>query len=87
MEVETTKMSTRGQVIIPKEIRDYISADEGTLFAVATLDEETIVMKKLSKQKLVQEFRDLRERVKNKLTEEEILDEVQAHRRKAKSSY
>lgn len=81
MEVETTKMSTRGQIIIPKEIREYINAEEGTLFTVATLDEETLIMKKLDKQKLVNEFRNIRNRVRTKLTKEEILDEVKAARK------
>ena len=81
MEVETTKMSTRGQIIIPKEIREYINAEEGTLFTVATLDEETLIMKKLDKQKLVNEFKHIRDRVKTKLTKEEILDEFKAARK------
>jgi len=81
MEVETTKMSTRGQIIIPKEIRAYINAEEGTLFTVATLDEETLIMKKLDKQKLVNEFKHIRDRVKTKLKKEEILDEFKAARK------
>lgn len=81
MEIETTKMSTRGQVIIPKEIREYISAEEGTLFTVATIDQETLIMKKIDKSKLIQEFRNIRERVKKKLTEKEILDEVHKSRK------
>ena len=81
MEIETTKMSTRGQVIIPKEIREYINAEEGTLFTVATIDQETLIMKKIDKNKLVQEFRNIRERVKKKLTEKEILDEIHKSRK------
>ncbi|MBD3309737.1 AbrB family transcriptional regulator [Candidatus Woesearchaeota archaeon] len=57
--IETTRMSTRGQVIIPKEIRDEISADEGTIFAVMPLDKNTIVMKKIDKKKLADEFKNL----------------------------
>ena len=81
MEVETTKMSTRGQIIIPKEIRAYINAEEGTLFKGGTLDEETLIMKKLDKQKLVNEFKHIRDRVKTKLKKEEILDEFKAARK------
>ena len=55
--IETAKMSERGQIIIPKEIRGEINADIGTIFAVSTLDKDTIVMKKLD---LVSEFRKLR---------------------------
>ena len=81
MEIETTKMSTRGQVIIPKEIREYINAEEGTLFTVATIDQETLIMKKIDKNKLVQEFRNIRERVKKKLPEKEILGEIHKSRK------
>jgi len=81
MEIETTKMSTRGQVIIPKDIRDYIHAGEGTLFTVVTLDEETLVMKRIDKSKLLQEFKNIRQRVKKKLNEEEILNEIREVRK------
>ena len=40
-------MSERGQIIIPKHIREYIGAAERTIFTVMPLDKETIIMKKL----------------------------------------
>lgn len=82
-EIETAKMSERGQIIIPKEVRDYIGASENTLFAVMPLDRQTIVMKKLDKEKLVEEFKHIRDNVKSKLSEEEVLEEI-AHYRKEK---
>ncbi len=80
IEVETAKMSERGQIIIPKGVRDYVGAKESTIFTVMPLDKETIVMKKLDKMKLVQEFRNLRKNT-GKLTPEEINKEIKEARR------
>lgn len=79
--IETTKMSTRGQVIIPKDIRDYIDAKEDVIFTVVPLDKDTILMKKMDKKKLLQEFREIRSNIKDKLTPEEIKDEIKARRK------
>ena len=64
MSVETAKMSERGQIIIPKEVREEVDALTDTIFVVSTLDKETIVMKKLNTQSMVEEFRQLRNRAK-----------------------
>src|SRR3989344_4369455 len=45
MEVETIKMSSKGQLVIPKDIREDVDAGEGTLFAVVG-SKDTIVLKK-----------------------------------------
>jgi len=79
--VDTTKMSTRGQVIIPKDIRDYVGAEENTIFTVMPLDRETIIMKKLDKKRLINEFRAIRMRTK-KISSEEISNEISATRKK-----
>jgi len=79
--VETTKMSTRGQVIIPKDIREYISAEEDTIFTVVPLDKDTILMKKMDKKRLLREFRNIRNTIKEKLSPEEINNEIRAHRK------
>ncbi len=58
MEVETTKMSSRGQIVIPQDIRDELNAKEGTVFAVIG-SKETIILKKLetpSKEGLIKEL-------------------------------
>ena len=75
-EIETAKMSERGQIIIPKEVRDYVGATESTIFTVMPLDKETIVMKKLDKIKLIQEFRSIRKGVTKKLTAQDINKEI-----------
>ena len=78
--IETTKMSTRGQVIIPKDIREYIQAKEDTIFTVMPLDKETILMKKMDKKKLLDEFIKIRNGTK-KLSSEEVKNEIRAHRK------
>ena len=70
--VETTKMSTKGQVIIPKHTREFTNSTKETNFTVFPLDKETIVLKKIDGRKIVEEFRKIRAKVKNKLSEEEV---------------
>ena len=76
--VETTKMSTRGQVIIPKETREFTGSSKDTIFTVFPINKETIVLKKLDRQKVLEEFKALRAKVKGKLSEAEA-NEI-AHR-------
>ena len=44
--IETIKMSSKGQVVIPQKIRNEIHAIEGTMFVVIG-SEDTIVLKKI----------------------------------------
>jgi len=83
--IDTTKMSTRGQVIIPKSIRDYIGAQESTIFTVFSIDTDTIVLKKIDKIGIIRDFNNLRKRTK-KLNSAEIINEIREHR-KNKNSY
>lgn len=75
-QVEETKMSTKGQIIIPKGMREYIRADKDTIFAVTPIDKETLVLRKMDKLKLIREFRNLRASIKNKLSKGEIEKEI-----------
>ena len=55
MAIETIRMSSKGQVVIPFDIRKEIDAQEGTLFAVIG-SKDTIVLKKVetpSKEELI----------------------------------
>ena len=70
--VETTKMSTKGQVIIPKEVREFTQSTENTLFTVMPLNVDTIILKKLDKKAALAELDKIRARVKGKLSEDEI---------------
>ena len=46
MEIELTKSSSKGQVVIPKEIRDKIGVQKGTPFAVSLIS-GIVFLKKL----------------------------------------
>lgn len=70
--VETTKMSTKGQIVIPKETRELTESRENTIFTVLPLDRNTIVLRKLNRDEIAQEFRALRARVKEKISEAEV---------------
>ncbi len=61
MGVETTKMSAKGQVVIPFDVRESISAGEGTVFAVVAA-KDTVVLKKIetpSKEELMAELKEI----------------------------
>ena len=80
-ELETAKMSDRGQIIIPKEIRDYIGASENTIFTIMSIDKETIIMKKLDKIKILEEFRSIRKNVREKINSIDINKEIKESRK------
>ncbi|MEK6837707.1 MAG: AbrB/MazE/SpoVT family DNA-binding domain-containing protein [Nanoarchaeota archaeon] len=88
MEMETTKMSSRGQVVIPENVRTMVSASEGTLFAVVG-SKDTIVLKKIglpSKEALIKDLEKIaqegRKRLESKgLKESDIPHMIQRARR------
>lgn len=58
MAVEMIKMSSKGQIVIPQDIRAEIHASEGTIFAVIS-GKDSIVLKKVttpSKEDLIREL-------------------------------
>ena len=58
MPAETIKMSSRGQIVIPQDIREELKASEGTIFSVVSV-KDTIILKKvptLSKEDLIKEL-------------------------------
>ena len=80
-ELETAKMSERGQIIIPKEVRDFIDANKSTIFTVMPLDKDTIIMKKIDKERLIKEFKSIRVGVKKKLRSKDINEEIRQTRK------
>lgn len=46
MLVETVKVSSKGQLVIPQDVRDELQIEEGTVFALLT-DKDTILLKKI----------------------------------------
>ncbi len=58
MVVETIKMSSKGQIVIPREIREEMHAEEGTIFAVIG-GKDSVILKKVitpSKQELIRDL-------------------------------
>ena len=58
MPVETIKMSSRGQVVIPQDIREELKVSEGTIFSVVSA-KDAIILKKIStpsKEDLIKEI-------------------------------
>ena len=78
--IETAKMSDRGQIIIPKEVREKVDANTDTIFAIGTIDKDTIVMKKLNTNALAAEFKRLRSRAR-KVSPDRIEAEIDAARK------
>ena len=63
MNIETTKMSSRGQIVIPQEIREDVKADEWTIFIV-TSNKDTIILNKMQKPSKEQLIKDLEKMAK-----------------------
>lgn len=51
-------MSSRGQIVIPQDVREMVGATEGTLFSVMGM-EGTIILKKIEPQTKEELFREL----------------------------
>lgn len=69
MAVEMIKMSSKGQIVIPQDIRAEICASEGTMFAVVS-GRDSIVLKKVampSKEDLICELKEIAKEGKKRL--------------------
>lgn len=58
MDIETVKMSSKGQIVIPQDIRGELNAVEGTVFAVIG-SKDSVILKKInipSKEDLIKEL-------------------------------
>ncbi|MEK6891093.1 MAG: AbrB/MazE/SpoVT family DNA-binding domain-containing protein [Nanoarchaeota archaeon] len=63
MAVETIKMSSKGQIVIPQDIREILNVGEGSIFAVFG-SKEGIILKKIdtpSKENLIKELKKIAE--------------------------
>jgi AbrB family looped-hinge helix DNA binding protein len=56
-QIELTKMSSRGQVVIPKSIRSQLGFEEGDRMMVEARDGE-IILRKLSLEEILREAED-----------------------------
>ncbi len=85
IEVEPSKMSTRGQIVIPLDIREKMGLKKDTLFMVGSIDKETIIMKKVDRSRLIKEFSRIRKSIlkrERECTAEEIEAEIDAVRKR-----
>ena len=76
MTVETVKMSSKGQIVIPLDLREELHAQEGTIFAVIGT-KDTIVLKKIAtpnKEDLIKELESLAQKAKKKLQSKGITE-------------
>lgn len=90
MSVETIRMSSKGQVVIPQDIRDDLDVGEGTVFAVIG-SKDSIVLKKIetpSKADLLKDLEGIAKEGKKRLLakgiKEEDLAKIAEKRRKAR---
>lgn len=88
MAVEMVKMSSKGQIVIPQDIRAEICATEGTMFAVVS-GRDSIVLKKVtlpSKEELICELKEIakdgRKRLEAKGIKEADIPNIVEKRRK-----
>lgn len=56
--METTKMSSKGQIVIPQEMRNRLNAKEGTIFAILD-NKDSILLKKIEIPKKEELIKDL----------------------------
>ena len=82
MDIETTKMSSKGQIVIPQDIRAELHAEEGTVFAVMS-SKDTIILKKLetpSKHALIKDLEQIakegRKRLETQGIKEKDIDTI-----------
>ena len=76
MNVETVRMSSKGQVVIPQDIREEVHVDEGTIFAVVGT-KDTIILKKIampSKEELIKDLGLFAKKAKMKLQSKGIME-------------
>ncbi len=76
MNVETVRMSSKGQVVIPQDVREELHVDEGTVFAVVG-SRDTIILKKIntpSKEELIKDLGFFAKKAKVKLQSKGITE-------------
>ena len=89
-DIEITKASTRGQIVLPKNIREKIGIKSGDYFAVYS-DGDTIFIRKIEMKKLKEMFEktseEIRKHAKEKGITKKMIDEaITDVRRKTKST-
>lgn len=76
MNVETVVMSSKGQIVIPQEVREELHINKGTVFAVVGTS-DTIILKKIvtpSKEELIKNLGLFAKKAKTKLQSKGIAE-------------
>jgi len=89
MDIETIRMSSKGQIVIPQGLREHLGMDEGSIFAVYG-ENDTLVLKKIqipTRESLITDFEALAEKSRKHIeklgiTEKDIPKIVARARRK-----
>ena len=88
-EPEIAIVGTKGQIVIPQQLRKELAITPNTKLCIYRRDDKLVVVKlKVSPLADLKElFKEIDEqnKGKKKLTEEQILEEIQAHRREKKA--
>ena len=80
--VEIGKISSRGQVAIPSDIRNQLGLREGSK-VLFVLEDDTLLMKKVTAESFAQLTKPLRE-AKKKIKEEDVTDLIHKSRESKK---
>lgn len=84
--IETTKMSSRGQIVIPENVRRAMSVKEGTIFAVFN-DENILILEKIempSKERAIKKKEAMSERSSSHLSIKRIMEILKENKKEIK---
>ena len=88
-EPEIAVVGTKGQIVIPQRLRKELAITPNTKLCVYRKDDKLVVVKlkvpPLTELKEIFKEIDEQNKGKKKLTEEEVLDEIQAYRREKRT--
>ena len=75
---------SRGQIVIPKEIRELLNIDESTGFYAYTIDNEGIFLKKIDPKELSElpEFKELKEKAEKLKLQRKHVEQAEAQYKK-----
>ena len=77
--IEMGKISSRGQIAIPSEIREKMGLEEGTK-VIFFLENDTLLIKRITQKSFAEITKPLRE-AKKKIKEEEVTDLIHRFRK------
>jgi len=91
METAIIKVSSKGQVVIPAELRRILDISEGDELYIFGKD-DALVLKKIEKEDLEREFEEIVKPIRAKakklgLTRKDVEKEIQAHRREKRKKH